>query len=375
MSTDHSQTEKLLGRSSKHARAIAVGQSAHRFKQRACHLLAQREWVVATERKSARADGINKKPQRRLIVDERVKVEAPHLLARALSTIDRTKIRPLAETMFDATDGEREAPSAVRETHLERREPGEHASKHERTCGAGSFSGHPHEPGEPVFRRDRLAHHVPWMDEDGSTPPRAVFEKGEEFGRVEVELGRMSVAHDGDIRADLDAAQAELVECAVEFAASEVGILKRDGCESSKTLWMCAHDLRNVVVQVSRQFKRRVRGLVVREHHRNRRKYLQRHAVRVALLDSHSRIPAVGVDVAEMAPVDRQPRTRAAGVSGRGKVLDREPPARSSLRGEVWPLWWKDVRVKVDCPHRVQGDYPLLHRHALVRRAPTQVHS
>ena len=189
------------------------------------------------------------------------------------------------------------------------------------------------------------------MHEHRRAAPGAMLEEGEQLGRVEVEFDDAVAAGGVDVRANFNAAHAQIVHAAVEFAAGEFGVLHRHGAKSEEARRMGAHHAGNVVVQKAAQLKRGAGGLVVGEHHGNRRKHLHRHAMLVALANAGGGVPAVGFDVAKRLAVDGQTRAGAARTVNTRNRLDRRPTARARLLGEIGPRRRQDVGVEVDHAH------------------------
>ena len=113
------QPQKLFCRPRQHASAVSVGDAVHRPNQRARNALTEGERIVASERKSMRADALNQKSQHAFIMHERVEVEALQLLSRIGVAINPAEIRSFAPTMFNAADGERKTSASMRKTHLQ----------------------------------------------------------------------------------------------------------------------------------------------------------------------------------------------------------------------------------------------------------------
>ena len=165
---------------------------------------------------------------------------------------------------------------------------------------------------------------------------------GRELG-VEVECFQTNI--EGEMAGRIHRAHAEGVDRAVELAAGEIGVLHRNGAQARETRRVRAYGRGDVVVQEPRELVRRMRGLVIREHHGHGRQDLHRDAAFVALADAHGGVPAVRLDVAEVAAVDGHARTRAAAWAAGVERGDRRPAAGARLRGQIGPRRGQDVGV------------------------------
>ena len=165
--------------------------------------------------------------------------------------------------------------------------------------------------------------HVPGMHEHGRTQRLGGGQDGFDRRIVQVAIP--------DVGADLDAGQSELGHAALEFRDGQVRVLERDRPEAREPVRPRGDDTGEMIVQQPRDDGRIGCGLVVGEHDRHRREYLEPDAGPVAILEPDVRVPAVVIDLAEGPTVDDDARP------ARPECFELRPAAISEPRAEIRP--------------------------------------
>ena len=201
------------------------------------------------------------------------------------------------------------------------------------------FRGHSGQPaGHPAFQAGAFRH-VPGVDEDRRAHRRAVLQELRDAGVVQVAVA--------DVVADLDARVARR-QAPVQLRAGRVRVLQRHLAERDQPV-VAAGDRQGQVVEDAGEFDRLVGRAVVAEEDRGRRDHLPVDAVGVHVALAQGRVPAGGVDAAELAVADHDDRLAF-------RLHPQPGPAVAAAgRGEVRPALGYDVGVHVD--HR--GHQPL----------------
>ncbi len=165
--------------------------------------------------------------------------------------------------------------AAVGESDAQFRETLEDAAENHRANRERSFSRHPDEPRQPVFRHAFLADHVPGMNEDGSVELFRRAPDGLKRSIIEIQgvdpAGVRICVH---VRADLRAAQSQFADATFQFLRRQIRILQRDRRQAGESLRMVAHDFGDVIVQSPGKIERVGRFRPITEHHRHGRKHL-----------------------------------------------------------------------------------------------------
>src|SRR5262249_25053335 len=148
-------------------------------------------------------------PQRFGIVDKRVEIDFAQVMTRIFLVVDGAQVGPDAEALFDAADGPRKTAAAVSEAEAQVRQPFQNAAENQRANGQARFRRLAHQPGEPVVLHAVLAEHIPGVDENGRPELFRSLKNRKKTGMVQVPII--------DVRADLHAGEAELLDTTIEL--------------------------------------------------------------------------------------------------------------------------------------------------------------
>src|SRR5437868_1544976 len=125
------------------------------------------------------------------------------------------------------------------------------------------------------------------MNEDGGAELGRGLEDREQLGIVQV----LAI----DVRADLDARQAQLAHAPLEFAHGERRRLHRQSPKPEKSLWIRRYDSGQMVVEHPRRLKSMLGLRPIVEHDRHRRKDLAIYFGAAHLLDAPLGFPTIAL--------------------------------------------------------------------------------
>src|SRR5206468_5073766 len=111
----------------------------HRLDEFARLLLAQRKRIIRTQRDVPGAKKIEQKLEYVAVMDERIDVDAFHVVARVDLIRDGTYIRPHQKPLLDTSERAGKSAAAVGEAHAQSRKPLEHCAENQRADCERSF--------------------------------------------------------------------------------------------------------------------------------------------------------------------------------------------------------------------------------------------
>ena len=293
----------------------------HPGDQRAGPGLAERKWIVGSQRDPGSSVEPEQQPERVGVVGERIHVEHAEVLAGRMGIIHRHQIGPGVEAVLDPADGAGERAAAVGKADPEPRQPLQHSAEDHRADRQRGFRRHADQPGQPVPRHPLGSQHVPRVHEHRGPQLLGGLEHRKQRRVIEVPVA--------DVGADLDAGKAQLPTqrssspppAPAPAAARCPSPMKRAGCAAT------------VSARLSLSSRDEVEGVrrlgPVAEHDRHGGEHLHVHAVAVALLESARRRPAVVSNFPEKLSVHQHPGPAGA----RGGPATPIRRSRSGTRG------------------------------------------
>src|SRR5205823_1345668 len=211
--------------------------------------------VIGAEGDASHVEELQQEVERVGVVNERIDIKAGwrfssrQILSRFGFVIDRDQVRPDVKSMLDSADGPGKSAATMREHNAKHWEALKDSAEHHRTNRERTFGRHANEPWQPIFRHSLLAHHVPGMNKNWSVQALGRFPEDVERRMIQISaIWAMTMIVWIDMRADLNAMQAELVHATVQFLRGKVYILQRNCPKTDKALRIRANDFGDVVV-------------------------------------------------------------------------------------------------------------------------------
>ena len=209
----------------------------HRFTRNG---FTEREGCIRSRAHSVGSDAGDQAPKGVIIMHAGVDPKPTHKRTRQRLTFGGHQVWSHAEAMIDSTQDEGERSTAVGKAHSEIRMLLEDAAQHHGSHREGGFTGHAHQPLQPVTAHPVRADHVPRVNQDGEIKCNTRFPE-----RIKLDVIQFSTARLG---ADLNANKADLGNAA-ELLNGDLWFLQGHGAEGQKMIGVAILHFRKVIIQ------------------------------------------------------------------------------------------------------------------------------